>query len=291
MADSTTTIRVPADWQREFSFSDTDFNALRSLVKDVTGITLADSKRELVYGRLSRRLRVLGLPSFLEYRRLLASDAGRDEIAQLANALTTNVTSFFRENHHFDYLREQLLLKRAADPAASRRIRIWSAGCSSGEEPYSIAMTIAEALPQWHRWDIKIIATDLDSDMLACAQRRVYHEDRVRSMSPQRLAAHFTESNGSSGRQYTVNPDIASMISFRKLNLMHALPMTGPLDVIMCRNVVIYFDKDTQRRLFARLAPLQRPGDLLFLGHSESLFMVSDAWTLIGKTVFRRNDT
>jgi len=291
MAVITATSAAAGEKQREFSFSDEDFNSLRGLVKDVTGITLADSKRELVYGRLSRRLRVLGLPGFRDYRDLLASSAGEAELAEFTNAVTTNLTSFFRENHHFDYLRDQFLLKRAADASGSRRIRVWSAGCSTGEEPYSAAMTIAEAIPDWNRWDIKILATDLDSDVLARAQARVYKEDRVRGMNPRRVSKFFAESKGAQGPQYTVNADLASMISFRQLNLMHALPMKGPLDVIFCRNVVIYFDKDTQRQLFAKMAKLQRPGDLLFMGHSESMFKVSEAWTLIGKTIYRRNDT
>jgi chemotaxis protein methyltransferase CheR len=277
------------DKVREFSFSDDDFNSLRALVREVTGITLADSKRELVYGRLSRRLRVLGLPSFRDYRNLLASDAGRGEISEFTNAVTTNLTSFFRESHHFDYLRDQILRPRQADPRASRRLRIWSAGCSTGEEPYSTAMTIAETIPDWQKWDIKILATDLDSEVLARGQGRVYKEDRVKGMNTRRVATFFRESAGPSGKQYTVNADIASMISFRQLNLMHPLPMKGPLDVIFCRNVVIYFDKDTQRELFARMARTQQDGATMFLGHSESLFKVSEAWTLIGKTIYRRN--
>ena len=276
---------------REFSFNDEDFNSLRTLVKTVTGITLADSKRELVYGRLSRRLRVLGLPSFRDYRDLLSSEEGKAEISEFTNAVTTNLTSFFRESHHFDYLREQFLAPRAADASGSRRIRIWSAGCSTGEEPYSAAMTVAEALPDWHRWDIKILATDLDSEVLSRAQSRVYKEDRVKGMPAKRVNSFFEERAVAGAKQYTVSADIAAMISFRQLNLMHALPMKGPLDVIFCRNVVIYFDKDTQRQLFARMAKLQRPGDLLFLGHSESLFKVSEAYTLIGKTIYRRNAT
>jgi chemotaxis protein methyltransferase CheR len=291
MAVTSPTGGTTGEKHREFSFSNEDFNSLRDQVKEVTGITLADSKRELVYGRLSRRLRVLGLSSFRDYRDLLASSDGQGEIAEFTNAVTTNLTSFFRESHHFDYLRDQFLVKRAADASGSRRIRIWSAGCSTGEEPYSAAMTIAETLPDWNRWDIKILATDLDSDVLARAQARVYKEDRVRGMNPRRVAKFFTESTGPAGRQYTVNADLASMVSFRQLNLMHTLPMKGPLDVIFCRNVVIYFDKDTQRQLFARMSKLQRPGDLLFMGHSESMFKVSEAWNLIGKTIYRRNDT
>jgi chemotaxis protein methyltransferase CheR len=272
---------------REFVFGNEDFEALRRLVKELTGINLSDQKRELVYGRLARRLRALHLRTFAEYRDLLASDGGR-EIVELCNAITTNLTSFFREAHHFEHLREQLLQARAADRHGSRRVRIWSAGCSSGEEAYSLAMTVVEAIPDLRSWDIRILATDLDSDVLARAQRGVYPAERVRTLSPQRLARFFVERRGRDGPSYEVTPELAALITFRQLNLMHHLPMKGPLDAIFCRNVVIYFDKDTQRELFARIAYLQRPGDLLFLGHSESLFKVSESYTPIGKTVYRR---
>jgi chemotaxis protein methyltransferase CheR len=273
---------------REFSFTEADFNSLRQLVRETTGITLTDAKRELVYGRLSRRLRHLGLRSFAEYRGLLASTAGRREMGDFVNAVTTNLTSFFRESHHFDYLRDHFLLPRAATPGASRRIRIWCAASSTGEEPYSIAMTVAEAIPDWDRWDIRILATDLDTDVLAHGEAGVYREDRVSAMPRSRVDRHFVREEGPSGTRLRVRPELARMISFRQLNLMNPLPMRGPLDVIFCRNVIIYFDKDTQRSLFERFAPLQREGGLLFLGHSESLFKVSEAWSLIGKTVYRR---
>jgi chemotaxis protein methyltransferase CheR len=272
---------------REFAFGNEDFEALRKLVKELTGINLSDQKRELVYGRLARRLRALHLRSFAEYRDLLAGDGGK-EIGEFCNAITTNLTSFFRESHHFDYLREQVLLPRINDRAASRRVRIWSAGCSTGEEPYSLAMTILETVPDLRSWDIKILATDLDSDVLSRAQRGVYAADRVRNMGAQRLTRFFVERRGRDGPCYEVAPDLMSLITFKQLNLMHPLPMKGPLDVIFCRNVVIYFDKDTQRELFARVAHLQRPGNLLFLGHSESLFKVSESYSPIGKTIYRR---
>jgi chemotaxis protein methyltransferase CheR len=272
---------------REFVFGDEDFEALRKLVKELTGINLSDQKRELVYGRLARRLRALRLRTFAEYRDLLASDGGK-EIGEFCNAITTNLTSFFREGHHFEYLREQVLQARAANRGSSKRLRIWSAGCSTGEEPYSLAMTVLETLPDLRNWDIKILATDLDSDVLAKAQRGVYTIDRMRNMAPQRLERFFVERRDRNGPCYEVIPELMSLITFRQLNLMHSLPMKGPLDVIFCRNVVIYFDKDTQRELFARVAHLQRAGDLLFLGHSESLFKVSESYTPIGKTIYRR---
>jgi chemotaxis protein methyltransferase CheR len=273
---------------REFLFRDADFYALRDLVKQETGIALGEAKRELVYGRVSRRLRVLGLSSFSEYRdRLNSGDS--EEMVEFCNAITTNLTSYFRESHHFDYLRDKLLKVHAADANASRRIRIWSSACSTGEEPYSIAMTVCDAIPDWRRWDIKILATDLDSQVLAKAQAGVYTADRMRGLSPKQMESYFREQRQNQSSVYKVTPDLASLITFKQLNLMQTLPMKGPLDAIFCRNVVIYFDKDTQRDLFARIARLQRPGDLLFLGHSESLFKVSDDYTLIGKTTYRRS--
>jgi chemotaxis protein methyltransferase CheR len=268
----------------KLDFGEEDFSALRALVKEHTGIHLSEQKRELVYGRLSRRLRALGLESFRTYRELLEKNEG-DELVQFCNAITTNLTSFFREAHHFQYLREHLLGPRAADPRGLRRLRFWSAGCSTGEEPYSLAMTIHEALPDVRRWDVKILATDLDTDVLAKGARGLYDEDRVRNLSPERIERFFRRQSGG----YAVRDELKGLISFRELNLMHALPMKGPLDAIFCRNVVIYFDKDTQRHLFARIAQLQGAGDILFLGHSETLFRVSDDYTLVGKTVYRRN--
>jgi chemotaxis protein methyltransferase CheR len=273
--------------EREFKFDQKDFEALRALIKKITGITLADSKEELVYGRVSRRLRSLGLQTFSEYRQRLEF-GDQEELTEFCNAMTTNLTAFFRESHHFSYLRDHLLLPRLEDPHASRRIRIWSAACSSGEEAYSLAMTVCESIPDWRRWDIKILATDIDSRVLARAKEGVYAKDRVKGMQPQRLARFFRTQREGGQEVYEVVPDLATLITFKQLNLMHELPMTGPFDAIVCRNVIIYFDKDTQKKLFERIAPLQRPDDLLFLGHSESLFRVTTAYALIGKTIYRR---
>ena len=289
MTNTPTAAATAADKVREFAFSDHDFNELRALVKRVSGISLAESKRELVYGRVSRRLRALGLKSFGEYRQLL-EDPGAPELTEFCNALTTNLTSFFRESHHFDYLRDEFLSPLRSGARRSDRIRIWSSACSSGEEAYSIAMTVAETIPDWRQWDIKILATDLDSDILARAKRGCYNAERVKGMEPKRLARFFTEGRDGAERSYQVVPEIAELITFKQINLMHALPMTGPLDVIFCRNVVIYFDKDTQRGLFSRMANLQRPGHLLFLGHSETLFKVTEDYSLIGKTIYRRSE-
>jgi chemotaxis protein methyltransferase CheR len=273
---------------RKFSFGDEDFAALRELVKAHTGIHLSEQKREMVYGRLSRRLRALGLETFRAYRELLERGDG-DELVQFCNAITTNLTSFFREAHHFRYLRAEVLARRAADMRGPRRLRLWSAGCSSGEEPYSLAMTVHEAFADLRSWDIRILATDLDTEMLGRARRGVYREERMRELGAARLERFFLRQEGAAGVSYQAREQLRELISFRELNLMHALPMKGPFEAIFCRNVVIYFDPDTQRELFARIARLQRPGDLLFLGHSESLYRVSDAYTLVGKTIYRRN--
>jgi chemotaxis protein methyltransferase CheR len=273
---------------REFAFSDEDFNALRAIVKAHTGINLTDQKRELVYGRLSRRLRALDIGSFSQYRELLTDESGK-EFVEFCNAITTNLTSFFRESHHFDYVRDHILAPRLNDPGASRRLRIWCAGCSSGEEPYSLAMTIRETLgADVGRWDIRILATDLDSDVLSRGQRGVYAADRVRDLDTARRNRFFRATTLNGQPACAVVPELQSLITFKQLNLMTPFPMKGPLDAIFCRNVVIYFDKDTQRDLFARMAQLQEPGATLFLGHSESLFKVSTDYALIGKTIYRR---
>lgn len=271
--------------EREFELLDADFDALREIIKIRAGIHLSVGKKELVYGRVSRRLRHLKLRSFAEYRRLLESN--EEELVEFCNAMTTNLTLFFRESHHFDYFREQVLEPRLRDPRASRRIRIWSAACSSGEEPYSIAMVVRETLQDLGNWDVRILATDLDTEILARAAAGVYPEDRLKALTRQRMLTHFSAVKGRPG-YFGVAPELASLITFKQLNLTRDLPMSGPLDAIFCRNVIIYFDKDTQRDLFARIAVLQRSDDVLFLGHSESLFKVSDEYVLQHKTIYRR---
>jgi chemotaxis protein methyltransferase CheR len=272
---------------REFEFGDEDFQALRKLVREVTGISLSEQKRELVYGRLARRLRALNLRTFREYRQLLASDTN-GELVQFCNAITTNLTAFFREPHHFEHLKNDVLLPLMHKAGASRRMRIWSAGCSTGEEPYSIAMTVLETVQDIERWDIRILATDLDSDVLDKASRGIYTADRLRTLSPERRDRFFVPYPHGKEPCYQVRPELQRLITLKQLNLMHPFPHKGPLDVIFCRNVVIYFDKDTQRDLIARISRLQRHGDILFLGHSETLFKVSADYTLIGRTIYRR---
>ena len=272
---------------REFLFTDKDFARIRDLVKHNTGIHLSDAKKNMVYSRLSRRLRQLGMASFDAYVGMLDQDSG-DELVNFINAITTNLTAFFRENHHFEFLTGTLLPELMRNKGSDRRIRIWSAGCSSGEEPYSIAIAVREALPPGQYWDVKILATDLDSNMVATAARGVYTLERVQGLSSQRLRRWFRRGKGDRSGMVKVSKELQEMITFKQLNLMHEWPLRGPIDVIFCRNVVIYFDKDTQRRLFDRYADLMPDEGHLFIGHSESLFKVTDRFDSLGNTIYRK---
>ena len=274
--------------EREFHFTDRDFSFICKLVGEETGIVLGEAKRNMVYSRLARRLRALGIDSFGEYCKLLKNDKDQ-ELVNFINAITTNLTSFFREGHHFTYLARTLLPELMERNAESRRLRIWSAGCSSGEEPYSIAMTVREAIPENSGWDIRILATDLDSNMVERAGSGVYTEERIESLPRQQIKRWFLRGKGNREGMVRVKPELQSMISFRQLNLLHDWPFSGPFDIIFCRNVVIYFSKDTQRVLVDRYADLTHDQSALFLGHSESLFKVSDRFSLVGNTIYRRN--
>ena len=276
-------IASPPARDRDFVLHDSEFAEIRELVKIHTGISLSESKRELVYSRLVRRLRRLGMSSFGDYIELLRT-AEAAELEEFANAITTNLTAFFRENHHFEFLASTALPALEKRNAGKRRLRIWSAGCSTGEEPYSIAMVLREELHRFPGWDVKILATDIDSQVLAHAQRGIYASDRVERV-PAKHARWFSPQGDGN---YSIKPEVQSLISFRQLNLMQPWPMSGKFDVIFCRNVVIYFDKPTQVELFGRMASLQSAGDYLFVGHSESLFKVCDRYELIGKTAFSR---
>jgi len=270
----------------DFTLSQAEFERLRELVRTHTGIALSDAKRQLVYGRLARRLRALKLSTFAEYIRVIEAGEGA-ELEEFTNAITTNLTSFFREPHHFDYLGRELLPVLARRPGL-RRLRLWCCAASTGEEPYSIAIVLREAGELLYGWDVKLLATDLDSSVLATGQSGVYAQERFCGMERRRMERFFDQGCGAQQGRLRARDELRRLITFKQLNLMHEWPMRGPFDVIFCRNVVIYFDKETQRGLFARLAPLQRPGDLLFLGHSESLLQVSEAWTSQGRTVYTR---
>jgi len=272
--------------EHEFELTDAEFKRLREIVHARTGIALSDAKRELVYGRLARRLRKLKLTSFAEYCQLVER-AESEELQELTNAITTNLTSFFRENHHFEQLSVEALPQVESKRSSTRRIRLWSAGCSTGEEPYSLAIVLCEALARLPNSDIKLLATDIDSKVVATAAEGVYAADRFKGVAAERVRNWFTQPAGRPDFR-AASAELKALITFKQLNLLDPWPMKGPFDVIFCRNVVIYFDKATQRRLFDRMADLQEPGGWLFIGHSENLHNVTRRYKLVGRTVYRR---
>jgi chemotaxis protein methyltransferase CheR len=268
---------------REFTLSDSDFAHIVTRIQEASGIVLSDGKRDLVYGRLAPRLRKLGCASFAAYLRHLDEEGGADEQIRLVNSITTNLTSFFREKHHFDRLADEIIpeLRRSGGVP---RLRIWSAGCSSGQEPYSIGMVVKKTLVDLARWDALILATDIDSDMVAHAEAGVYD-----SSTAETIPAPYSSFVRPSGPQtISVDGAVKALIRFKRLNLIGPWPMSGSFDVIFCRNVVIYFDKDTQRTLFDRFADMLRPEGWLFIGHSESLHRVSDRFRHVGQTSYRK---
>jgi chemotaxis protein methyltransferase CheR len=267
---------------------DPEFDFIRHVVGENAGIMLGPNKRQLVQGRVARRMRELGLASYEAYCEHVR-ESGPEELVGLINALTTNVTSFFRENHHFEALASYMLPEAMKRNVASRRIRIWSAGCSTGEEAYCIAMVTSEVLPASQRWDVKILATDIDSDVIRQAQQGVYGLDRVSSVPEARLRKHFRRGAGDQTGNVRVREEIAQLVTFRKLNLMHEWPMRGPFDIIFCRNVMIYFDQTTRERLVQRFGQMLAPGGYLCIGHSESIHGTTVPFKLVGKTIYRRN--
>jgi chemotaxis protein methyltransferase CheR len=264
---------------KEFEFTAHDFERVRALTYKRAGIALAESKQEMVYSRLARRLRAVGLTSFTEYLDGLERGGDDQEWEAFTNALTTNLTSFFREAHHFPILAEHARKLKG-------QIEVWCSASSTGEEPYSIAMTLCEVFgtltPPVH-----IIATDIDTNVLTTAANGIYPIDRVEKMSPERAKSFFLRGKGEKSGLVRVRPELRKLITFKQLNLLSDhWPIAGPFDVIFCRNVMIYFDKPTQGKILTRFAPLMKPDALLFAGHSENFLYVTDAFKLRGKTVY-----
>jgi chemotaxis protein methyltransferase CheR len=271
----------------EFEFTDKHFNWFVKLVLKKTGITLTEQKRDLVYGRLARRLRKLKLDNFDQYCKLLSNNP-EEEMVDFVNSITTNLTSFYREAHHFEYLSDTVLKYLQDKRRAEKRIRIWSAGCSTGEEPYTIAMTLRESIPNIDSWDVKILATDIDTNVLAKASAGIYQKDKITGVSDERFKKWFLKSESNGSDEVKASPKLRELITFKQLNLMEDWPMKGQFDILFCRNVVIYFNKDTQRVLFERFANILKEDSYMFLGHSESLYKVTDRFNLLGKTIHQK---
>lgn len=265
---------------REFAFTSKDFERVRKLIYDHAGISLNPSKQDMVYSRLARRLRATGISNFGDYLALLEhSDAAEWEA--FVNSLTTNLTSFFREQHHFPLLAEHALKHKRGS-----HIELWCSAASTGEEPYSMAMTLVDAFGTFTP-PVNILASDVDTNVLAKAEAGVYPLERVEKLSPDMVKRFFLRGTGAQAGLVRVRPELRALITFRQVNLLSSdWPVRGPLDAIFCRNVMIYFDKATQLKILERFVPLLQPDGLLFAGHSESFHNAGHLFSLRGKTVY-----
>ena len=272
---------------KSFSLSKEDFHFVCQFVYDCAGIVLNESKREMVYRRLTRIIRERQLSTFSAYCQLLKTNPDQEK-NYFINAITTNLTSFFREQHHFDYM-TQTELPRLFAKKKDKRLRIWSSASSTGEEPYSIAITLVESLKsKLETWDVKILATDIDSNVLATGKTGVYGENRIEDIPRKFKEKYFHQGIGKNEKKVKVDKQLQSLITFKQLNLLHDWPMMGPFDLIFCRNVIIYFDKETQQGLFERYYQMLAPGGLLILGHSENLGSYQQYFDNVGRTIFRK---
>lgn len=263
----------------EFLFTDSDFSKIRTLIHRRAGIALGEQKRQMVYSRLSRRLRELQLAGFSSYLDLLESRQDGEEWQSFINSLTTNLTSFFREAHHFPVLAEHV--RKVQQP-----VTVWCSAASTGEEPYSIAITLIEALGE-RAGSAKVIATDIDTAVLAKASAGVFTNEQVARLSPERLRRFFNKGTGSNAGKVRIRPEVAAMVKLSRLNLLDpSWSVKEPVDAIFCRNVMIYFDKPTQKKVLDRFAPLLKPGGLLFAGHSENASLVNQTFKPLGHTVY-----
>lgn len=265
--------------QKEFLFTPADFDRIRALLYKHSGIKLNDSKMDMVYSRLARRLRAKGLKTFQDYLARVEKKQD-DEWEVFINSLTTNLTAFFREPHHFP------LLKTHVTSLRKRPLRLWCSAASTGEEPYTMAMTMVDAFNSY-KPPVEIIATDIDTNVLTKAKTGIYPMERVEKLPPEMLKRFFLKGSGGNANNVKVRKEICDLISFRQLNLLDShWPLKGPFDAIFCRNVMIYFDKDTQYQILKRFAPMLEPHGLLFAGHSESLYHAADLFKLRGQTVY-----
>lgn len=249
----------------EFPLTPEDFRQIAQILHGHAGIALHEGKAALVYSRLAKRLRALGLRSFRDYCALIQAEDGLDERQAMTAALTTNVTRFFREPHHFDHLKDKVMPELVRRARAGGRVRLWSAACSNGQEPYSMGMIVLSELPEANDLDVKILATDIDPNMVAEGTAGVYSSEAL-DAAPVALRNRFFEKQGS---QYSAGDQLRRLVAFRELNLIGQWPMRGRFDVIFCRNVVIYFDEPTQEQIWSRFLPAMTPDATLYIGHSE----------------------
>lgn len=271
--------------EREFEFSDADFHGLAQFAHEQAGIALADSKRNLIYSRLSRRLRLLRLTTFREYRAYLAETPS--ELEAFINAISTNLTKFFRESHHFDHFHQNIAAPFAKSAKPGSRLRVWSAGCSSGEEPYTVGVVLKREIRDIDRYDVRILATDIDTEMIARGARGEYPSASIDEV-PRHYQEYFSPIEGGKGDNVVVVRALRSLIAFKRLNLMENWPFKGTFDAIFCRNVMIYFDGPTKAKLIERFTQKVNLGGFLYIGHSESLNGVHPGLSLVGRTIYRR---
>lgn len=276
--------------EREFVMRDEEFRMIARIIYDHAGIVMGDKKKELVYSRLARRLRRMGLRDFSEYTDLLNGPQGDAERGNLINALTTNHTHFFREEHHFKFLRDVCVpyWKERADHSGDRTLRLWSAGSSTGEEPYSIAMTLADALAPSGSWNWKLLATDIDTQVLATCKAARYNR-RAASQIPAQVRQKYC-TKLSDGERFEVSAALRARIAFNRLNLLKAWPIKKQFDAVFCRNVTIYFDRETKVQLIDRFRQIIKPGGWLFLGHSETVLDREADFEPVGRTIYRVPD-
>lgn len=274
-----------SDKLREFLYTRDDFDFLRKISNEHSGILVPDDKFDMFYSRLSKRVRLHGLVNFKEYCQYLKNNPEK-EFTAFINAVTTNLTSFFREKHHFEYLEKTVIPEVLKRNSTKKSIKVWSAGCSTGEEPYSLAMTLLENVPS--DWDISILATDLDTNVLQTAADGIYSNDRVDGLSAKTLKKWFKKGKGGNAVKVKMNPELQEVIHFKQLNLMKEWPIKNNFDFIFCRNVLIYFDRETKERLAQRYGGLLAIGSHLFIGHSESLNQLDTCFELIGNTIYKK---
>ncbi len=274
----------------ELVLSDKNFQLISKLVYEHCGINLHSGKRELVRARLAKRLRTLKIPTFDAYIKFALGDSTGKEFTKLIDSLSTNLTSFFRERQHFEYLDKVFypaMLNRKSKNG-DYRIRAWSAGCSSGEEPYTIAITLLDVTSGKGRWDVKVLATDISTEILDTAKAGIYDEKRVGPVSGPQKQKYLVCKKSEGGLNYEVGESLRDVVCFGHLNLMGEWPVKGPLDFIFCRNVMIYFDKKTQERLVNRYWHLLDSGGLLFTGHSESLTGIKHKFNYVQPTIYAK---